>query len=258
MKELNELQKTMVKLRQECPWDKKQSLESLAKYTIEEAYEVADAIDQKNWEHLKGELGDLLFQVIFQAQIASEQSLFDFKSVVESLNTKLIERHPHVFNKIEENKTEKDIQKDWEQQKNKDRQSVLDDIPNNLPQLLKTSKLTKRAAIIGFDWPNISYVFDKMEEEIQELKQAIKTQNQDEIHDEVGDILFVAVNLARHLNIDPELALRHGNQKFEKRFRAVEKRAKYEKPKETEYNLKYLDDLWNLIKQEIKTKNING
>ncbi|MFK8010945.1 MAG: nucleoside triphosphate pyrophosphohydrolase [Marinicellaceae bacterium] len=250
---LNKLLETMAHLRHPlkgCPWDIEQSFESLTRYTIEEAYEVADTIEQGDYEHLKEELGDLLFQVVFYAQIADEKNLFNFYDVVEKINTKMIHRHPHVFEKNHPKITISEQNKAWESNKLKNKNSVLDDVPENLPGLLRAVKLAKRAAVIGFDWPNIEPVFEKMQEELQELKEAIKSGDQNSIKDELGDVLFVCTNLARNLNVDPELAMRHANTKFENRFRDVEKLAKSEHPQLLSYDLDYLDRLWNEVKKK--------
>ena len=236
-----------------CPWDIEQTFASLAPFTIEEAYEVVDAIEKNNPQHLQEELGDLLFQVVFYAQIAQEQKLFDFDSVVDGLNTKMIERHPHVFSENKQRLTFQQQSEVWEQakleKKANSKTSVLDDIPHNFPELLKSVKLTKRAAVIGFDWPSIKPVFNKMEEELQELKEAIAEGDKQHILDELGDVIFVCTNLARHLQIDPSLALRHANNKFETRFRAVEKQAKVNYPEQTFFDLEILDELWTDVKK---------
>lgn len=252
-KQIDKLLNTMAQLRDPkngCPWDVKQDFNSLTSYTLEETYEVIDAIEKQNWNHLKEELGDLLFQVVFYAQIAKEKQYFEFHEIVEDLNQKLIQRHPHVFASNSAEKTFKNHQKSWEAAKHKNKNSVLDDIPESFPALLKAVKLTKRAAVIGFDWPQIDYVFDKMEEELDELKEAISEGQRHNIEDELGDVLFVCSNLARHLQIDPELALRKANKKFEKRFRKVETIAKAEKPIQKEYDLNYLDELWERAKKD--------
>jgi MazG family protein len=204
----------------------------------------------KHWNHLKSELGDLLFQVIFYSQIAKEKQIFNFKDVVKTLNEKMIRRHPHVFSSEPKLINAEQQSQLWEQRKNRSRESVLDDIPNTLPALLKAVKLTKRAAVIGFDWPKIDFVFDKMQEELTELKEAITTNDQTHIKDELGDVLFVCTNLARHLNIDPELALIHANNKFEKRFRHVETHAKSKNPDTDKYDLDFLENLWMTVKNK--------
>jgi len=255
MKSIHQLLDIMAQLRDPnhgCPWDVEQSFDSLTTYTIEEAYEVADTIDQKDFVHLKEELGDLLFQVIFYSQIAKEKSLFEFNDVVEELNRKMIHRHPHVFKKNHKKVNADEQSKVWESNKLKNKDSVLDDIPKNLPGMLRSVKLTKRAAVIGFDWPNINPIFEKFDEEISELKEAMIEGKMDRIKDELGDVLFVCTNLARHLKIDPELAIRHANNKFENRFRAVESLAKTQQPELTRFSLETLDVLWNVVKNKEK------
>jgi MazG family protein len=251
--EINKLLEIMASLRDPqsgCPWDQQQSFESLTTYTIEEAYEVADAVVQKDWNQLKSELGDLLFQVVFYSQIGKERELFDLKDVIESLNDKMIRRHPHVFSNQSPVKDAEHQSQLWEQRKNQSRQSVLDDIPKTFTALLKAVKLTKRAAVIGFDWPEIDFVFDKIQEELTELKEAIESKDPYQIKDELGDVLFVCTNLARHLKIDPELALIHANKKFETRFRQVELQAKSKHPNIEKFDLDLLESLWLRIKAE--------
>lgn len=235
-----------------CPWDLEQSFASIAPYTIEEAYEVADAIDQNDMQALKSELGDLLFQVVFHAQMADEAGLFNFNEVVQQVTDKMITRHPHVFNKNAQSLTAAEQTQQWEQSKSKHKDSVLDGIAKNYPELLKALKLTKYAAVIGFDWPDVSHVFDKLDEETVELQEAIASKNQEHIEEEMGDLLFVCANIARHVNVDPSIALRKANKKFEQRFRAVEKSAKEMMPEKENFDLKVLDKLWNQVKVELK------
>ncbi len=212
-----------------CPWDIEQDFESIAAYTVEEAYEVADAIERKDMHDLKDELGDLLFQVVYHAQMANEQGIFNFNDVVTIISDKLIRRHPHVFgDESIEDKAE--LYRAWEQHKRNERndkaednESILHGIASTMPALRWSSKLQKRAAHHGFDWDDIAPVFDKLHEEIGELKQEIgRRDNQHRIEDEMGDILFACVNLARHLHVNPEQALRDSNQKFIARFQTME------------------------------------
>lgn len=222
-----------------CPWDIEQNFKTIAPYTIEEAYEVAAAIDEGDIESLKGELGDLLFQVVFHSQMAKEQGSFTFDEVVNAVSDKMIRRHPHVFG--DGNIKDAEAQTlAWEQQKQAEREqkskdqgstpSLLDDVPVALPALLRALKLQNRAARVGFDWPEVSQVIDKMKEEIIELSEALVDQqknphsNSDNAHieEEFGDLMFVCANLGRHLNLDPEEALRKANSKFIKRFQYVE------------------------------------
>ncbi len=253
-KEINQLLDTMAQLRHPqtgCRWDCEQDFKSLRQYTLEETYEVFDAIENKDWKNLKEELGDLLFQIVFYAQIAEEKQLFSFADIVKTLNKKLIQRHPHVFEETNNTLSAEEISTLWDKRKLKEYQqkSVLDNIPATMPELLKAVKLCKKAAIIGFDWHDIAPVFAKLDEEIAELKQAIAGKNTDEISDELGDVLFVCTNLARHLNTDPQLAMRAANKKFERRFRKVEVLARQQHPLETSYALDYLDKLWNKVKK---------
>ena len=216
-----------------CPWDLEQSFASIAPYTIEEAYEVADAIEQGDMQHLRDELGDLLLQVVFHAQIAKDAGLFDFNDVAAGIADKMIRRHPHVFG--DQKVAGADAQtRNWEAQKAAERDaeaaaagrvaSALDGVSLALPALLRAIKLQKRAARVGFDWPELAPVIAKIEEELTELKTEIAaaTVKPEAIEDEMGDLLFACVNLARHLGIDPEAALRGTNGKFMRRFRAVE------------------------------------
>jgi nucleoside triphosphate diphosphatase len=216
-----------------CPWDIKQDFSSIANYTVEEAYEVADAIARGDMHDLRDELGDLLFQVVFHARMATEAGAFGFDDVVEAICTKLVNRHPHVFGDVVV-KDEVQLQKAWEQQKRVERENkqtdsvaaasgILDGIAATLPALRWAEKLQKRAAQHGFDWPEIEPVFGKLDEEIGELQQEIpRLDNQQRIEDEMGDVLFACVNLARHLKVDPEQALRGCNRRFMSRFAKME------------------------------------
>ena len=211
-----------------CPWDLQQDYQSVLPYTIEEVYEVAEAIENKDFDSLKDELGDLLFQVIFYAQIAKEEERFEFDDIIENICDKLIRRHPHVFSRA--NFPDKQQMSDaWEEQKHQERldkstlqSSVLDDIPKALPELKRAHKIQKRVAKVGFDWPDVSYVWDKVAEEGEEVKEAVKEGNKEHIEEELGDLMFALVNLTRHYGVDADMALRKANQKFEKRFRHVE------------------------------------
>lgn len=248
---IDELLQIMRQLRDPktgCPWDIKQNFSTIAPYTIEEAYEVADAIEHNDMNDLKYELGDLLFQVVFHAQMADEAGHFNFADVVAAVSQKMIERHPHVFKENAPRITAEQQTAAWEKAKSRNKDSVLDGIAKNLPALLKAVKLTKYAAVIGFDWPEIDQVFDKLTEETEELKEAIAQGKQEHIKEELGDLLFVCANLARHLDIDPAAALRTSNKKFEQRFRMVEKQAKKILPKNDSFDLKILDELWTQVK----------
>lgn len=228
MSDIADLLAIMAKLRDPdggCPWDLEQDFATIAPYTIEEAYEVADAIERDDMPALKEELGDLLFQVAFHARMAEEQGAFDFADVAQALADKMIERHPHVFGEKVERTAEEQTQA-WEALKAEKRAaagaSLLDDVAMALPALMRAEKLTKRAARINFDWPSSAEVLEKLEEELAELKAAEASGDQDHIAEEMGDILFVMANLARKLKVDPEDALRRANAKFTRRFQYIE------------------------------------
>jgi MazG family protein len=238
-----------------CPWDREQTFESIAHCAIEEAYEVVEAIENKDYEAFKNELGDLLFQVAFHSNIAEEMNLFTFDDVVDSITTKLINRHPHVFSdlSIEDSKAQTD---QWERIKIEERKqkhginSILDDIGTNQPALNIAYKIGKRARSVGFDWSNVGGVIDKIEEEIEELKVAINSGNQSNIEEEAGDLLFSIVSLSRHTSIDPESALRKANKKFDQRFRSMERALKESNREFSHMTERELDKLWENIKEK--------
>ena len=243
-----------------CPWDIEQDFSSIAPYTIEEAYEVADAIERGDMAELKDELGDLLFQVVFYAQMASERGLFDFNDVVRGINDKLVRRHPHVFG--DDNTTDKaELERQWEQHKQQERDSksgqagTLAGIAATLPALRWSQKLQKRAASTGFDWPDIAPVFDKLEEELQELKAEIgQADNQARILDEYGDVLFVCVNLAKHLRLNAEQALRHANRKFISRFSLMEQLIQQDGASFDDLTLEQMEQYWQQAKQQLASQ----
>jgi len=233
-----------------CPWDIAQDFASIAPYTIEEAYEVADAIEREAWDELKGELGDLLFQSVFHAQMASEQGLFDFNDVADTMSDKMVARHPHVFGTETRDKSAEQQTRDWEtikaaERAAKARQGVLDDVALGLPALLRAVKLQKRAARVGFDWPSTDQVVDKIVEEAQELRETVTPEHQFE---EFGDLLFVMANLARHLDIDPEAALRAANSKFTRRFGFIESALARDGRRPQDSDLAEMDALWDQAK----------
>jgi MazG family protein len=235
-----------------CPWDKEQTFDTIAPYTIEESYEVADAIQRKDLRDLKEELGDLLFQVVFHARIAEEMGLFDFNDVAAGMSTKLIRRHPHVFGDAGD-RTADEQNVAWEvikaeERKAKEKHGLLDDVPVGLPALTRAAKLTKRAARVGFDWPSVNEVLDKLDEETQELKVEVAKGDVQKSHEELGDILFVLANLARKLDVEPENALRMTNAKFIRRFEVIEAElAKIGKTPD-QSDLAEMDELWNAAK----------
>ncbi|MBT8129267.1 MAG: nucleoside triphosphate pyrophosphohydrolase [Gammaproteobacteria bacterium] len=241
-----------------CPWDIEQTFRTISAYTIEEAYEVADAIERADMHDLKDELGDLLFQVVFHAQMAQEQGEFDFNDVVQAISEKLVRRHPHVF-ADEVAGSHEELHRAWEQHKKNERshrqeeqRSLLDGIASTMPALRWSSKLQKRAAHHGFDWDDVAPVFDKLQEEIAELKVEIVHQdNHERITDEMGDILFACVNLARHVDVNPEQALRDSNQKFIKRFQVMEQLLSDDDRVMDECSVELLEDYWQKAKDEL-------
>ncbi len=249
-----DLVKIMEKLRspEGCPWDRKQTHESLLPYLLEETYEVIDAVKKDSDEELKEELGDLLLQVIFHSQIAKERGAFDIEDVVDSIARKLVHRHPHVFGEREDIKTAEDVNREWEKLKEKEgkkKESLLDGIPESMPALERAYKLQKRAAKVGFDWKGFEGIKEKLIEEISEIEEEIKKGDRRKIEEEVGDLLFMAVNLARFLGVHPEIALRRANEKFEKRFRYMEKRAKEMGRDLSEMSLEEMEELWQEAKE---------
>lgn len=229
MTDIEPLLEIMRRLRhpdQGCPWDRAQDFRSIVPYTLEEAYEVADAIERQDWAKLPDELGDLLFQVVFYAQIAEERSMFDFGAVLGAIENKLIRRHPHVFgDQVVDDAAQQSLA--WEAHKAQERQAseqpgLLDDIPLALPALTRAAKLQRRAARVGLDWPAVDGVLERVQQEIDELRAAIASADDEDIEDELGDVLFSVVNLARHLQRDPEQALQSASRKFEQRVRWME------------------------------------
>lgn len=272
---IEDLKTLMARLRDPdtgCPWDTKQTFRTIVPHTLEEAHEVADTIEREDYAHLKEELGDLLFQVIFYSQLGQEQDLFDFDAVVHTLVRKLVRRHPHVFpegtleSRVDPDNrpTDEWIAASWDRIKAEERAekgktepaqpaSRLDDIPASLPALTRADKLQRRASRHGFDWPDIEPVFDKLQEEIAELKVAWENAQKDpiamdEVEDELGDLMFVCVNLARFLKVNPEQALRRTNRKFEARFRAIEDVLRQQGRDMDDESLEALDEIWNRVK----------
>ena len=253
---IDKLKRIMEQLRTPgsgCPWDLKQSYNSILPYTIEEVYEVADAIEREDFEDLKDELGDLLFQVVFYAQLASEDGYFDLGEVIENICDKLTRRHPHVFSG-ETIDNEEEVKQAWENFKHKERlaksdnntASLLDNIPKVLPELKRAQKIQKRVAKQGFDWPEVSQVWEKLDEESAEIKEAADSGDQMQVEEEIGDLLFVCVNLARHYKVDADMALRRANNKFETRFRRVEEMAQHSI---AEHSLEQLEIYWQASKK---------
>ncbi|MBP8263385.1 nucleoside triphosphate pyrophosphohydrolase [Pseudomonas fluvialis] len=271
MYQLDDLLHLMARLRDPqhgCPWDLQQDFASIVPHTLEEAYEVADAIEQGDFAHLPGELGDLLFQVVYYSQLGREQALFDFAQVVHGITAKLIRRHPHVFPDGDlygspdvPRLGEAAIKQRWEQIKAEERAeraaepqqlSLLDDVPQALPALNRAGKLQKRAAQVGFDWPDALPVVDKVREELDEVLEAMASGDAAAQGEELGDLLFAVCNLARHLKVDPEQALRAANHKFERRFRHIEQALRDAQQDFAACSLEQLDALWGEAKQREK------
>ncbi len=241
-----------------CPWDLEQDFKSIAPYTIEEAYEVADAIERKDMAALKEELGDLLFQSVFHAQMAKEAGLFTFGDVAEAIANKMIRRHPHVFGNVDMRSAEEQTAA-WEAQKAEERKAkgeggLLADVPAGLPGLTRAVKLQKRAGRVGFDWPDARSVLDKIAEETDELNEAMDEGDKNHIEEEFGDLLFVLANLSRHLDIDPEAALRRANEKFIRRFKHIEATFSKRNIELKDASLDEMEAVWNMAKAMDKAR----
>ena len=250
---LNEAIAIMARLRGEggCPWDREQTFDSIKRHTLEETYEVFDAIDRRAWPELKDELGDLLLQVLFYAQMAEEAGYFAIEDVAANLNAKLIRRHPHIFADAHA-ATADDVKVTWEAvkrvEKGERKGTYLDEVPRHMPAMLEAHKLGTRAARVGFDWPDVSGLFAKLEEEAAELRAEVASGGN--VADELGDLLFTAVNLARHLDVEPEFALRAANSKFRRRFDTMERKAGNVAALEAA-SPEHLEELWKQAKQEV-------
>ncbi|MFA3792203.1 nucleoside triphosphate pyrophosphohydrolase [Aliiglaciecola sp. SL4] len=251
----------MAKLRDPdtgCPWDKQQNFASIVPYTIEEAYEVADAIENGSMLDIQDELGDLLFQVVFYAQLGKEQQAFDFEKIAQTISDKLERRHPHIFSKQSDLSVEQ-VKLNWDAIKQQERvqkgipaaMSILQNIPQGMSPLMVADKIQKACAKVGFDWPNVIPVVDKVEEEIAEVMEEVKQQpqNQQRIEEEMGDLLFAVVNLSRHLNVNPETALRKANHKFTARFTKVEQHFAEQNREISEATLGQMEAIWQKVKQ---------
>ncbi len=237
-------------LREKCPWDKKQTVQSLRQMTIEETYELADAITEEDWKGIKEELGDLLLHIVFYARIGSEQKQFELVEVINGISEKLVSRHPHIYGDVKVN-DEEDVKRNWEKLKLKEgKTSVLGGVPTSLPATVKAMRLQEKAKQVGFEWDNKEQVWDKVEEEMQELKEAIGTTQQDKIEEEFGDLIFSLINYARFLQVDAENALERTNKKFIHRFTQMEQQAMNNGKQLHQMSLQEMDAIWNTIKQQ--------
>ncbi|HRO46954.1 nucleoside triphosphate pyrophosphohydrolase [Agriterribacter sp.] len=244
------LVKIMDELRTQCPWDKKQTIQTLRSLTIEETYELADAITEQNWKEIKEELGDLLLHIVFYAKIATEQNRFSIEDVINGVCEKLIFRHPHIYGDVKV-ESEEDVKRNWENLKLKEgKKSVLGGVPAALPATVKAMRLQEKAKQVGFEWDNRGQVWEKVEEEMKELQEAIAENNTENIEEEYGDLVFSLINYARFLHIDAENALERTNKKFIARFTRMEKEAITKGKNLAELSLEEMDAIWNRIKHQ--------
>jgi XTP/dITP diphosphohydrolase len=237
-------------LREKCPWDRKQTIQSLRQMTLEESYELADAITESDWKSIKEELGDLLLHILFYSKIASEQNQFTVEEVINGISKKLVDRHPHIYGDVKVH-DEEDVKRNWEKLKIREgKRSVLSGVPKTLPALVKAMRLQEKAKQVGFEWENRDQVWEKVKEEENELDQAIAENDQEKIEEEFGDLVFSLVNFARFLNVDAENALEITNKKFIKRFSQMEEKAMASGKNLNEMTLQEMDSIWNQIKRD--------
>lgn len=240
----------MDELREKCPWDRKQTFETLRHLTIEETYELADAIIENDTDEIKKEVGDLLLHIVFYAKIGSEENAFDIKSVIDSLNEKLIRRHPHIYGDEKVENSEQ-VKENWEQIKLKEGiKSTLSGVPKTLPALVKAYRIQDKARGVGFDWDNSQQVWEKVEEEIEELKEEVSNSNKEKIEQEFGDTLFALINYARFIDVNPETALERTNKKFINRFQFIEEKALQQGRSLKDMTLEEMDKIWNEAKTQ--------
>lgn len=238
-----------------CPWDREQTFDTIKPYTLEETYEVLDAVDRRNWGELSEELGDFLLQAVFYAQMADEQKLFGIGDALDAINEKLVRRHPHVFGE-ESAQSAGDVKRIWgevkaaeKKEKGKEQHGLLDSVPRAMPALVEAQQISSRAAGVGFDWNTAEQVIEKLHEELAELDEARRGASQAELENEIGDLLFVLVNLARFVKVDPEQALRRTNAKFRERFGYIERKLAERGKKPKDANLEEMEDLWQEAKR---------
>jgi XTP/dITP diphosphohydrolase len=249
---LNRLVQIMNELREQCPWDKKQTIETLRHLTIEETYELADAITEKDWMGIKEELGDLLLHIVFYAKIGAEQNQFTLDEVINGVCEKLIVRHPHIYGDVVVN-NEEEVKENWEKIKlreGKGKKTILGGVPKSLPAMVKAIRLQEKSKTVGFEWDNKEQVWDKVKEELNELQEAVDSNDVDKMEDEMGDVLFSLVNFARFLQVDAENALERTNKKFMNRFNGMEAMAISQNKQLHDMNLEELDALWNSMKKD--------
>ena len=250
------LLKIMDDLREQCPWDKKQTVHTLRKLTIEETYELSDAIINEDWKSIKEELGDLFLHLVFYSKIGKEQQQFDIEEVLNSICNKLIFRHPHIYGDVKV-ENEEDVKRNWELLKLKEgKKSILEGVPAGLPAINKSQRIQDKVRSIGFDWDNKEQVMEKVMEEIDELKEAVELKDKNNIELEFGDVLFALINYSRFIEVDAESALEKTNQKFMRRFQWMENYAGEKKMNMHEMNLEQLDEIWNLAKNELKNQSV--
>jgi len=250
--EFMRLVKIMDELREKCPWDKKQTIETLRHLTIEETYELADAITDKDWQGIKEELGDLLLHIVFYAKLGAEKKEFTLQQVIEGVCEKLIVRHPHIYGDVKVADDE-EVKQNWEKIKLKEgKKSILGGVPRSLPAMVKAIRLQEKSKTVGFEWEDKAQVWDKVKEELQELEEAVASGDKDLVEDEMGDVFFSLVNFARFLQVDAENALERTNKKFMARFNGMEAAAKQQNKQLHDMSLEELDLLWNQMKQQNK------
>jgi XTP/dITP diphosphohydrolase len=248
--EFQSLVSIMEDLRAKCPWDKKQTIQSLRQQTLEETYELADSITEKDWAAIKEELGDLLLHIVFYAKIASEENQFGITDVIKGICEKLISRHPHIYGDVQV-ENEEDVKRNWENLKLKEgKKSILSGVPKTMPALVKAMRLQEKAKQVGFEWEHKGQVWEKVEEEAKELQEAIELNNQQKVEEEFGDLLFSLVNFARFLKVDAENALELTNKKFIHRFTQMEAKALAHGKDLNSMSLEEMDAIWNEIKQQ--------
>jgi MazG family protein len=246
------LVKIMDELREQCPWDKKQTIQTLRPLTIEETYELADAITDNDWKGVKEELGDIMLHLLFYAKIGSEQQQFTLQEVLEGISAKLIHRHPHIYGDVKV-QDEEEVKRNWEKLKMKEgKKSVLGGVPTSLPAIVKATRIQEKAKQVGFEWDNKEDVLKKVQEEMEELQEAIQTKTQEDVEEEFGDVLFSLANYARFLQVDAEGALEKTNKKFIRRFQEMESIALASGKELTTMSLDEMDQIWNQVKQQMK------